>query len=671
MMALAAPRLCVALLALAGAGLCLPAEPRAESNFITTDRPLPRNIEPAPNRSGFLSRLRVAMGLSAEPGEPMRLVPPAAPVPPEGDAVDAPSPLADDATFVPPGDDPQETAEAILHQPPPRPLVSVVAEPFGRETPEREPDAAEPSLSPSDTPLLAANNPAVSAVPRRHPTRTRVEPRKAETPDDPADAGPDGSLVSAVAVTASEPDTTDGDASAPPPVATTPDAPGIVPAEPVGVADGVRLATPQGSGMAFASSSAEPSGHGAPAADSEAEAGDAEGETARSPVYGPPVPSRLPHLMRMMSALQDDIALGASTALAAQRILSSRVAEELRDTPPETLATPANARALLHYALTGGSPPDVRAAVDRTTFAPPFDELLAGALAFLEGRRNDARRHFEKADLDHLPHVVVGPVHLALAALAVEKSTQEAVRHLDWARHSAPGTLVEEAALRRAVLIAAENNDYERFVGLTNRYLRKFRASAYAGNFRKRLGSALTRMGFLDRPDGFDKLADILEPMTADARREIYLDLARTAVENGRSAVAALAARRSRETAPIDSLDATRADLYAAAADVVDPERNDAAITALDTIDDTPLPDGDKALRTAALRLGQAVADLPPAADPAAPANLAGAELARGPVAYGPSFADIALTQEDEPSAIEERVTQTLAEIDAILRSSP
>lgn len=416
--------------------------------------------------------------------------------------------------------------------------------------------------------------------------------------------------------------------------------------------------------------------------------GEAGGDNALAEAeLPPPPPSELPKLMRVMSALQDDIARGSGSALAAQRIMSRRVADEIAANSERTLAVPRNARALLHYALTGGSPPDVRAAIDRTDFPPPYDDLLAGALAFLEGRQNDARRHFDAADPDRLSAVATGPVHLALAALTLEADPVKALEHLDRARHSAPGTLIEEASLRRAVLLTAERNMLDRFEALTNRYLRKFRRSAYAGNFRRRLASALTRMRFLDQPDGFERLKAMLEPMSLDGRREIYLDIARSAVEAGRSAVAATAARLSRETAPTDSLDAARADLYAAAADVVDPGRNEAAVAALDTMDVSPLPEGDRALHTAALRLGQAVTTLPAlqpelpsaagradgteAGPPDLPPVVAGDPIGRFDPALLQAVATAPALDEDEPSPIETRVRNTLAEIDALLRNSP
>ncbi|MEO1104170.1 MAG: hypothetical protein AAFW98_10645, partial [Pseudomonadota bacterium] len=100
--------------------------------------------------------------------------------------------------------------------------------------------------------------------------------------------------------------------------------------------------------------------------------------------------SELPRLMRQMSALQDAIAQGSTTALAAQRVIGDRLEKAVRDISTDVLQDPTIADALLAYALTGGSPQVVRGVVAKTDYPPPYNALLAGALAFLEGRQSDA-----------------------------------------------------------------------------------------------------------------------------------------------------------------------------------------------------------------------------------------------------------------------------------------
>ena len=321
-----------------------------------------------------------------------------------------------------------------------------------------------------------------------------------------------------------------------------------------------------------------------------------------------------PHrLVRMMNALQDDIARGSGAALAAQRVLGARVAQDYLSAPGTVWSDPKNAAALLSYALSGGEPQVVDAVVRANTFEPPYDVLLDGALAFAQGRSNDAKRHFADVNLTRLPRSVRGPVYLALAALSVDEDPHVAQEHLAHARYSAPGTLVEEAALRRSVLLAAEADDVDDFHQLTSRYLRKFRTSVYAGNFRRRLAAAITRMQFVEEDGAFERLDEILEPMSAAGKQELFLLVARSAVEHGSRVAARRAAERTLLTAAPGTLDRLRAELYKASAEVVDPDRYGEAIDVLEALDVAKLPADDRALRTAALRLVQTVAALPEA----------------------------------------------------------
>ena len=54
---------------------------------------------------------------------------------------------------------------------------------------------------------------------------------------------------------------------------------------------------------------------------------------------------------------------------------------------------------------------------------------------------------------------------------------------LDRARLLAPGTLVEEAALRRSIAVAAKLGDAKRFLRLSEQYVRAYLRSPYASQF--------------------------------------------------------------------------------------------------------------------------------------------------------------------------------------------
>jgi len=410
-----------------------------------------------------------------------------------------------------------------------------------------------------------------------------------------------------------------------------------------------------------------------------------------APLPPGPEPSEL---VRMLTAVQDDIARGAGAAQRAQTVLQRRIAERFAAAEPREWRQPRNARALVIYALSGGSPAVVRGVLEYADLERPFDSLAAGALAYLEGRAADSRRHFAAVDDVPLDHSLAGSVHLARAALAVEVDPSQALDLLERARAAAPATLVEEAALRRALLVAARLDDMASFDGVVDRYLRKFRASLYAGNFRQRLASALTRMSVIEEPAAFVRLETMLEPMTDAGRQELYLLLARAAIESGNRVAAEIAAERARETARSGTLDARRAELYRAAAQVVDPKAFATALATLEKLEDADLPEDDRALLFAALRLSRTMTDLPEPPDDRSAGEATAAALPDGEAARGrgmgtlggstkdpaaPADPETTSTSEDMPvarasfdvAAVERRVAEALAEVDALLEDTP
>ena len=536
-----------------------------------------------------------------------------------------------------PADDPGTRGEVASAETSPSDPRSTVSRSIPRPHPKRAVTRAalEAASQPDDAAAIASDGPA---IPRLNPRsasaqdRNQAERSSRTLPGPESDAGalPQNHRASGEVASppSDEPASDMKDESGPPLAAMEPEATSKA-VEPEATSKAVepeatsKAAEPEATSKAAepeaASKAAEPEA-ASKAAEAEAasKAADTAADTETVPEAAAEAAARWdgtePHrLVRMMNALQDDIARGSGAALAAQRVLGARVAQDYLSAPGTVWSDPKNAAALLSYALSGGEPQVVDAVVRANTFEPPYDALLDGALAFAQGRSNDAKRHFADVNLTRLPRSVRGPVYLALAALSVDEDPHVAQEHLAHARYSAPGTLVEEAALRRSVLLAAEADDVDDFHQLTSRYLRKFRTSVYAGNFRRRLAAAITRMQFVEEDGAFERLDEILEPMSAAGKQELFLLVARSAVEHGSRVAARRAAERTLLTAAPGTLDRLRAELYKASAEVVDPDRYGEAIDVLEALDVAKLPADDRALRTAALRLVQTVAALPEA----------------------------------------------------------
>lgn len=403
---------------------------------------------------------------------------------------------------------------------------------------------------------------------------------------------------------------------------------------------------------------------------------EAEQEAAKeAPQEGPVLPPAPPlyREVRELQRLQDSMAVGVPGALPAQNALIAHIDQLYRAADASVWNDPQNARALVIFALSGGGPGVLRAVLGKSA-VPNIDErLLRGSLAYLEGREPEALKQLGEVDMRSLPDSLAGQVALAQAALWVRRDPARAAVLLGRARLIAPGTLVEEAALRRAIFIAAQADDLGTFERMTATYLARFRHSVYAGNFRQRFAAALTRMSFIDKPDEFDRINDLLAPLEPAGRREVALLVAQAAVSQGKTTAAERAAELVLKGAVFGSLEADRATLYRAAATITSPERFAEAQTELASVASERFAPDDARLLAAAQTVAASIlhaVDIPPpeeggettpAADPAA------ADPATDPAtADSPAVADTG-----PPPATLAKAQAALASVDQLLGDAP
>jgi chemotaxis protein MotC len=316
----------------------------------------------------------------------------------------------------------------------------------------------------------------------------------------------------------------------------------------------------------------------------------------------PVAPRGLPvELVRTLQLLQDRIARGSTQAHAAQRQLLVHIESRFLALAPETWADPANARAGVAFALAGGGPAALRRMLDGGKLGEAEVPLVLGALAYVEGREKEARTLLAKFDAREMPPGLAGQLALTQAAVTVRDAPRRALELLAQARLLAPGTLVEEGALRREIFVVAQGGDAGRFETLSIQYLRRFRRSVYAGNFRQRFAAALTRLDFASDGARDARLARMLDEIEPEGRRELYLLVARAALDGGRRGTALFAAERAAGLAEPDSAAAAQARLYRAAALVVADGRLDESVEGLRSVDRAQLGEADGRLLDEAL----------------------------------------------------------------------
>ena len=308
----------------------------------------------------------------------------------------------------------------------------------------------------------------------------------------------------------------------------------------------------------------------------------ARSEPSRVPE--PPAPSEpLSKLTDDLQRLQMRMADGDVAAYPETVALLKTAAAAIAAAPPDTWKDKRQSDALAIYILSGGPLAEVIPIMRGETIPAAERPLAQGALAYMSGHDPDALERLRTVDVETLDSRLAGEVAFARAALEARRDPKEAVSLLDWARLVAPGTLVEEVALRREAALLAETHDPARMALMMREYINRFPRSVYASEFFRGFGRTLADAGLSGDPVEYRRLSQAAAALPPDTRRDFLLGLAKAATIGGQFDAAATAATDALEGMAPDSPQGERARLYLAAGQIftADPETARAALHAL------------------------------------------------------------------------------------------
>lgn len=210
---------------------------------------------------------------------------------------------------------------------------------------------------------------------------------------------------------------------------------------------------------------------------------------------------------RTLQLLQDQVAEGSRQAFSAQKVLIGGINDRMKLLAPASWAESANIDAAVVFSLSGGSPDVLRSIVGKGTLSQDKRHMVHASLAFLEGRKAEALRHLAEVDVESLGVTLRANLNFMHASLLIDKAPAKAMGLLDRVRLEVPGTLLEEASLRRQLIVARELNDFSKFSYIAREYVRRFPNSIYAGNFRQRLEAGLLKFDFADKHENFAEMS--------------------------------------------------------------------------------------------------------------------------------------------------------------------
>ncbi|MBO3758356.1 chemotaxis protein [Ciceribacter sp. L1K23] len=313
-------------------------------------------------------------------------------------------------------------------------------------------------------------------------------------------------------------------------------------------------------------------------------------------------------MLRSLQFVQDSVVLGDHSASEMQRFMLETIDKRLRTADSTVFDDVRNVDAALIYAMSGGNPETLEYLVARDVNGN-FDSRVSDALRKYLGGKGTLIAKSLAAMVPEYRDTKIAP-YLALVAgnVTITQDPAAALKFYDLARLTAPGTIVEEAALRRSISVATDAKMVDKAFSYATRYARRFLHSPYASQFADLF--VKLSVDYYEQLNRDDLLAT-LDLLDADRRREIYLRIARQAAIVGKNDLARSAAVEAKklsgqESDPLGAL----ADLYGGLADLPTSEVG-AVVERISQIPDSMLTESDRVLKSAAEAVGREVLRAP------------------------------------------------------------
>ncbi len=252
-------------------------------------------------------------------------------------------------------------------------------------------------------------------------------------------------------------------------------------------------------------------------------------------------------MLRSLQAVQDSIAQGDASANDMQRFMLSVIDRRLRAADPSVFEDPRNVDAALIYAMSGGNPATLNVLIQKDA-AGNFDNRVTDSLLqYFRGKGSAATKLLEETVPEYRT-TDIGPYLALVAANSVMQAHPEkSLEYFDWARLILPGTIVEEAALRRSLVILEKNHAVERSRTFFRRYFQRFPLSPYSSQVVELFVNYLMQnFGPVSRED----VVALVDPLPLNRQQAVYLRIARRAALEGLHDLGQFAAGRVLELEP-------------------------------------------------------------------------------------------------------------------------
>lgn len=252
--------------------------------------------------------------------------------------------------------------------------------------------------------------------------------------------------------------------------------------------------------------------------------------------------------LSLQELLDSQTALARGNADAEERYNRAKgaIADKIKTLNHRALSS-QEAEQLAIYLFSGGDPSLVENLPHSLEKDSPNKALLEGAVAYVSRDLKLADSKLRGVDLTRLHAPVLSRVLLVQSQTTSSLDAAEKARLLAQAAGLSPGTLVEEASIRRLVQLWADVANAGQFMKWSRHYLRRFPKSYYRGDFVKSFAAGIlktARQGYHPRKDDIDfvlrsfgapdagRMALVVTKSSLDAGlKELCITVADTAVQ--------------------------------------------------------------------------------------------------------------------------------------------
>ncbi len=268
--------------------------------------------------------------------------------------------------------------------------------------------------------------------------------------------------------------------------------------------------------------------------------------------------------VRALNTLQGSMVQGAAGARGAIPAQIARIEDVVASIDGEAWKEKGNSSAAAIFLFCGGPSRSIRKVLDAHLIPEADASLVTGAVAYAEGRNEDAAKLLTPIDARALPDTLAAHLALIQGGLLIASDKAKARELFDLARSLMPSSLVEEAALRRELSIVDAVQDSNKFLVLGRRYGAQYAKSPFSRNYWDEVRAATLRAAANGEAPRLGEFRAMMKSAAPALRFETHMGVARHAILSGR---VALATTETQYAGPLADSPSARArvELYRAA----------------------------------------------------------------------------------------------------------